>query len=148
MKTVVEAYFDLCDRNEKPYTMAGLSLALGMHPSNISWSMKQGDDYAEVLMWAKSVIIDQVEARVIEGQVNPYGLVMWLKNHANYQDKVSVEQTSPITELTDEELNRKLNLLLTEKTDRTETETEKKRDEDCIDLVIMNVHSEAVRGSE
>ena len=144
MRTVCEAYFDLCDRNEKPYTMAGLSLALGITPNKITWNTQQGNAYSEVLLWAKGVIVDQVEARVIEGQANPYGLVMWLKNHAGYQDKVSVEQTNPVTELTDEELDRKLNRLLTEKTERNESETEKSVDENCIDLVAIEINSEAI----
>ena len=30
LQSVIEEYFDFCDENEKPYTMSGLALALGI----------------------------------------------------------------------------------------------------------------------
>jgi len=89
-------YFDMCERNGKPYTMTGLSLCLGVSPHTLL-DYEKLKEFNPVIRWAKSVIIDQVEARILEGLVNPMGLALWLKNYADYKDKSEVQHTGEIS---------------------------------------------------
>lgn len=95
MSVVIEAYFDMCERKGKPYTTYGLAVALGLSYRGLR-ELKKHPEFKDVLEYAWNVVIDQVEARIIEGQVNPTGLAFWLKNKADFADKTEVDLTGEI----------------------------------------------------
>ena len=93
MLTMFEDYFARCDAEGRPYTMMGLHLCT-FTTKQMLWDYeKKYPEFKEVIRWARLMVIEQVESRLIEGNCQPTGLIIWLKNWAEYKDKSEVEHT-------------------------------------------------------
>lgn len=95
MAVAIERYFDLCEMLGKPYTMYGLALALGYNKSNFDY-IETHPEFRDVVSWAKTIVIEQTESRLLQAEVPSSGLAFWMKNNANYVDKVEVEHSGDI----------------------------------------------------
>jgi len=75
----------------RPYTVAGLALALDMCRDTLCEYAKKGE-FSDIVKRAKLTIEMNVEESLIEGK-NATGPLFWLKNHAGYRDKQEHEVT-------------------------------------------------------
>lgn len=69
----------------RPYTVAGLALALNMTRETLCQYVKDGE-FSDIVKKAKQKIEMFVEEILLEGK-NAAGPIFWLKNHASYTDK-------------------------------------------------------------
>lgn len=95
LQLAIDQYFDMCERGKKPYTISGLQLGLGISSGTMKRMMEM-PDYAELIEYARQIIVEQVESKLLEGQVQPQGLMFWLKNKADYVDKTEIEHSGDI----------------------------------------------------
>lgn len=88
----VDAYFDYCDENDKPYTMSGLGVYLDTSADTlIDYSKK--DDFSETIKKAKERIYSYAEESLYRtSQVA--GVIFNLKNNWGWKDKYEQDHTS------------------------------------------------------
>jgi hypothetical protein len=110
MQLKIEEYFDSCwvdkvseatDKDGKctmstvhyqnrPYTIMGLALHLGMGRETLCQYSKDGE-FSDIVKRAKQKVEMAVEELLLEKGHS--GSIFWLKNHAGYTDKIIQEQT-------------------------------------------------------
>ena len=92
----------------RPYTIMGLALALGMCRDTLCEYAKNGK-FSDIVKKAKQTVEMYVEEMLLEGK-NAAGPIFWLKNHAEYRDKTEQEHTGKdggpiqVQDLTNDEL--------------------------------------------
>jgi len=92
----------------RPYTIMGLALALGMTRETLCQYAKDGR-FSDIVKKAKQTVEMYVEEMLLEGK-NAAGPIFWLKNHAEYRDKTEQEHTGKdggpiqVQDLTNDEL--------------------------------------------
>jgi len=84
----MDSYFAECDEKEKPYTIAGLALHLGMTTQGLR-EYQEKDKFSCIIKKAKQKVEANVESLLLEGKGS--GAIFWLKNHAGYKD---IQQTN------------------------------------------------------
>ncbi|MCE5211893.1 MAG: DNA-packaging protein [Deltaproteobacteria bacterium] len=93
---------------DRPYTIMGLALALGMTRETLCQYAKDGR-FSDIVKKAKQTVEMYVEEMLLEGK-NAAGPIFWLKNHAEYRDKTEQEHTGKdggpiqVQDLTNDEL--------------------------------------------
>lgn len=94
------AYFDECDLADKPYTVTGLCLFLGMSDKNRLYEMcKRDDELAELGKQVRTIVEQQCEERLC-GKFNP-GDLFKLKNMGwSDQQQIDVSLDGNITLVT------------------------------------------------
>jgi len=115
MSTAIEAYFDECDKREKPvvnkdgsvtyiphpmpYTMSGLAEAIGISRRRLLDYNDREDEYGEefrpTATHARARVERNLEERLYDGVGSPAGIIFGLKNNYGWTDKQQVEHTSP-----------------------------------------------------
>ena len=93
MYLVIDAYFENCDSNNKPYTIAGLALALDMSTQALR-DYQEKDQFLGIIKKAKQRVENSFEERLTGGSAA--GSIFWLKNHAGYKDKQEIEQSGEV----------------------------------------------------
>ncbi len=78
-----------------PYTVAGLTLALGFSSRQSLLDYQSKKQYLDIIKKAKLKIEMNIEEFLIAGK-NAAGPIFWLKNHAGYKDKQEVEHSGII----------------------------------------------------
>lgn len=89
----INAYFDLCDKLEKPYTMSGLALALDMDRKTLLNYSKE-EEFFPTIKKAKNRIEEQLEENSLMGKYNPTFAIFNLKNNFDWKDKQQIDTTS------------------------------------------------------
>jgi len=80
LKTLAQKYFNRCTKLKIPITICDLALALGTYRDVlIDYEVKYGDEFANVIKWAKTVTQAYAERRVFGP--NPTGAIFVLKNY-------------------------------------------------------------------
>lgn len=84
---VAEAYFEARDKDEKPYTVNGLALALGMTRETL---LRYGEkpEFSDAVKAVRAKLEDHWESRLAGG--NAAGTIFWLKNQG-WSDKTEQE---------------------------------------------------------
>lgn len=77
----------------RPYTVMGLALALGMCRDTLCEYAKNGE-FSDIIKKAKAKVEMNVEENLLWGK-NAAGPIFWLKNHAGYRDKQELEHKGP-----------------------------------------------------
>lgn len=86
----VNHYFADCEANEKPKTMCGLALALGIDRRTlVNYSNK--DEYFPTIRKARQIVEGQNEEMLITGKGNATGIIFNLKNNFGWVDKSEVD---------------------------------------------------------
>jgi len=67
-----------------------------MSANNLWAKLSKYPEFKDLIEWARSIIIEQVESKLLEGDIQPNGLMFWLKNKADYVDKTEVEHSGDI----------------------------------------------------
>ena len=89
LKKAIDNYFIECDNKEKPYTITGLALALGIDRATL---MRYGnrESYATLIKNAKLKVENQLEESLYR-LGNNSGVIFNLKNNYGWKDSVEVE---------------------------------------------------------
>lgn len=101
----VDAYFKMCDKQEKPYTMSGLALALNMDRKTL-YNYSQNDDFFPTIKKAKQRVEAQLEENALMNRYNPTFTIFNLKNNFDWKDKMEVEANKEQLEKVDELLSK------------------------------------------
>lgn len=113
MQKVIDAYFAECDIDDRPYTIAGLALALDMDRSSIN-NYQSKDEFFLTIKRAKLRIEARLEER-LDGS-NATGTIFNLKNNFGWKDvqqqEVSGADGGPVEIKGDNELARRLAFVL------------------------------------
>lgn len=90
MQIAIDAYFDKCDKDKRPYTIMGLAMSLDMCRDTLCEYAKNGQ-FSDIVKKAKRRVELSVEERLFGS--NPAGSIFWLKNHAGYKDRQELEHS-------------------------------------------------------
>lgn len=100
MEKDIDNYFDTCDKEQRPYTMSGLALALHMdRKSLINYSNRE--EFFHTIKNARQKVEQQLEEHLYRIGNNS-GIIFNLKNNFSWKDTVEVkteEETSKLDEL-------------------------------------------------
>lgn len=91
MQTAVDTFFETRKKEEKPCTIMGLALALGMCRDTLHEYSKNGK-FSDIVKNARNLIVDNVEDMLFSGKPAA-GPIFWLKNNAGYVDKQEIAHT-------------------------------------------------------
>ena len=108
----IDKYFAECDEENRPYTVTGLALALGMSRQDLlNYSERtdeEGKQFFDTIKKAKNKIESRIEEGLLSGRYNSTGAIFNLKNNYGWKDKQEVEQSggldNTITIKTSEEI--------------------------------------------
>lgn len=92
-KAIAEAYFTEQDAKERPYTVNGLALALGMcRQSLLNYGEKPG--FLDAVKGVRARLEDHWESRL--GGPNAAGTIFWLKNQG-WSDRQDLNHSGEMT---------------------------------------------------
>lgn len=97
LQNKIDAYFEYCDSNNKPYTISGLAYWLDTDRITLI-RYEERDGFCNTIKRAKQKVENQFEERAICGEYNPTMAIFLMKNNFNYEDKV--QQEVAVTERT------------------------------------------------
>lgn len=90
LESAINQYFAECEVKEKPKTMCGLALALGIDRKTlVNYSNK--DEYFHTVIKARQTVEQQNEEMLVSGKGNATGLIFNLKNNFGWVDKQEVD---------------------------------------------------------
>lgn len=94
----IDAYFNMCDEKQKPYTMSGLALSLGIDRATL---VRYGDRdlFANQVKNAKQRVQAQLEENALMGKGNAVFTIFNLKNNYGWRDQVEVKNEHEITKV-------------------------------------------------
>lgn len=85
MQNDIDEYFEICNRQNKPYTITGLCLALNMCRDTLLEYSKNGE-FSDTVKKAKMKVENFLEEKLISG-IAPTGVIFNLKNNFGWKDK-------------------------------------------------------------
>lgn len=99
----IEAYFEDCQKREKPYTMTGLAVWLGIDRITLIRYGKK-DKYATLIKKAKDRVEQQIEENYLDGTFNTTAAIFNLKANYKWDDgnKVEINVNKPKVEKVEE----------------------------------------------
>ena len=105
MQKIIDAYFNMCDEKDKPYTMSGLANALNMsRQSLINYS--KDNEFFDTIKKARSRVEQQLEENGLIGKANATFTIFNLKNNYGWKDSVEVNDNRELNKV--EELLNKI----------------------------------------
>lgn len=85
VQAIIDAYFEQCNRDKRPYTITGLALALDLSRQGlIEYGQKQA--FSAIVKRAKQRVEQYLEELVLSKQ-NPIGPMFNLKSNFGWRDK-------------------------------------------------------------
>ena len=87
LKKAITKYFNYCDKVDKPYTISGLSLALGFLSREALLSYNNKEKMGSIVKEAKLKILRSYEEQLIIRKSGATGLIFILKNNFNWKDR-------------------------------------------------------------
>lgn len=98
VQKIIDAYFSLCDKKQKPYTMSGLANALDMsRQSLINYS--KDEEFFDTIKKARLQVEQQLEENALMGKANATFTIFNLKNNYGWRDTVEVKNDNEISKL-------------------------------------------------
>jgi hypothetical protein len=89
----IDAYFKKCDKDEDPYTITGLALALDTSRQGlINYDEKEG--FIDTIKKAKLKVENYLETKSLKGDIVPVITIFNLKNNFGWKDKTEHDLTS------------------------------------------------------
>lgn len=106
MKMKIDNYFNECNKNQEPYTITGLCIALDICRDTLSEYMKQ-DEFSDTIKKAKLKVENYLEKHLIT-DTSTSGIIFNLKNNFGWKDKqeninIGVSYEDYIKKVEDEE---------------------------------------------
>lgn len=94
MQDAVNDYFDRCEINDKPPTMAGMALSLGFSTvASLNAYSDYGDDYKRVVESARTRVEAYLSEQLIVGKNAAGPLASLRQQHQGWEDKRTVSHT-------------------------------------------------------
>ncbi|HWZ21476.1 MAG TPA: terminase small subunit [Cytophagaceae bacterium] len=96
LECAINAYFDKCEADKKPYTTTGMALYLGFstRSSLLNYEKEEGyEQFHDVMHRAKLRIEEQMEIHLLTKQ-NVAGVIFLAKNNFGYKDSTEVDLKS------------------------------------------------------
>lgn len=90
LKKAVDAYFADCVAKEKPKTMCGLALALGVDRRTLV-NYSNNEEFFLTIKEARQIVEEQNEEMLVTGRGNATGIIFNLKNNFGWVDKSEVD---------------------------------------------------------
>lgn len=98
LKKGIDRYFQECDEKEKPYTMSGLALSLGIDRVTLINYGKR-ESFFTLIKNAKQKVEAQLEENALTGKGNSTFTIFNLKNNYGWKDQVEVKNEHEITKV-------------------------------------------------
>jgi hypothetical protein len=92
----ITKYFKDCDKNEDPYTICGLALALDTTRETLLDYENKYPGYSDTIKKAKLICENYSEKKLFEGK-NVVGVIFNLKNNYRWLDKQEVEHSGGLS---------------------------------------------------
>lgn len=92
LENAINEYFKNCDEKDKPYTMTGLALSLGIDRRTLI-NYEKKDLFFSLIKNAKSKVEEQLEESLYR-LGNNSGVIFNLKNNYGWVDKIENENTT------------------------------------------------------
>lgn len=94
----IDEYFKKCDETQRPYTMSGLALSLGIDRVTL---IRYGDRdlFATQIKEAKDRVQAQLEENALMGKGNATFTIFNLKNNYGWRDQVEVKNDNELSKL-------------------------------------------------
>lgn len=89
----IDAYFKECDEKEKPYTMSGLALSLGIDRVTLI-NYGKSDLFFTLVKEAKDKVQAQLEENALMGKGNATFTIFNLKNNYGWKDNLEIDGKS------------------------------------------------------
>lgn len=110
MQGKIDAYFDDCIKNERPYTITGLALALDT-TRDLLLDYQTKDEYSDTIKKAKLRCENYAEEFLFKGK-NVVGSIFNLKNNYKWVDQQVIKNETTTAELSDEEMDKRIKELM------------------------------------
>jgi len=111
MQQKIDKYFTDCVKNNEPYTITGLCIALDLCRDTLSEYMKK-EEFSDTIKKAKLKVENYLEKHLITDS-STTGIIFNLKNNFGWSDKQQIEHSgnvnNPFSGMTTEELRKILN---------------------------------------
>jgi len=91
MDEAIDAYFQKCDTERRPYTIAGLAYELGFIDRHSIPEYEKRPEFSATIKNARSRIEMQRSERLVSGDGNVTGMIFDLKNNFGWKDKQDVD---------------------------------------------------------
>lgn len=86
----IDAYFAECEVKEKPKTMSGLALALGVERKTLV-NYAERDAFLPTIKKARQTVENQNEEMLVSGKGSATGIIFNLKNNFGWVDKSEID---------------------------------------------------------
>lgn len=109
LKNKINEYFEKCDKDNRPYTITGLALALDIDRDTLL-NYEKKEEYFGTIKRAKQKVEEQLEISLYGNSVT--GIIFNLKNNFGWKDKQEIESNinaninNPYKELSTEDLKK------------------------------------------
>ena len=113
----INAYFNYCEKKEKPYTMSGLAYYLGIDRKTLL-NYSKNEEYFHTIKKARDKVQMQLEENALSNKANPTFTIFNLKNNFDWKDKI--EHSSSEVENINKNISNIANLLNNPKPNRSE----------------------------
>lgn len=108
MQKKIDQYFEECYKNNEPYTITGLCIALDICRDTLSEYMKK-EEFSDTIKKAKLKVENYLEKHLITDS-STTGIIFNLKNNFGWSDKQQVEHSgninNPFSGMSTEELRQ------------------------------------------
>lgn len=92
LQKAIDDYFKMCDKKEKPYTITGLGLAIGLDRRQLL-EYGEKDVFNNTIKLAKERVHAYAEEHLYKSGIAA-GVIFNLKNNFGWKDKTEVEATN------------------------------------------------------
>ena len=92
LQKAIDNYFKMCDKKEKPYTITGLGLAIGLDRRQLL-EYGEKDVFNNTIKLAKERVHAYAEEHLYKSGIAA-GVIFNLKNNFGWKDKTEVESTN------------------------------------------------------
>ena len=97
LEEIIEKYFNTCNIENRPYTITGLAIALGMSRQGLldycTRIDENGEPFLDSIKKAKDRCEAKIEEGLLSGKYNATGAIFNLKNNYGWRDKQEVEHS-------------------------------------------------------
>ena len=94
MAQKIQEYFDMCDEEERPYTMSGLANQLGISKETLC-EYQNKEMFGNLIKRAKQVIEQSLEEQLYR-LGNNSGIIFNLKNNYGWKDQQEIKTTNEV----------------------------------------------------
>lgn len=107
-------YWRRCEQNNKPYTLSGLALWIGVDRKTL-YNYSEKDEFFPTIKKAKDIVEASMEERALTGENNVTFSIFALKNNFAWRDKQEIEHSGEtnmnVTTMTAEERKQRIDEL-------------------------------------